>query len=193
MMSRPPKQCQPSASRRQKASLTWARVWVQDCYANACLPQCWKKPFSAQLSPVQVSPDSHISMGTLLDSACLGRKRLNFISQPVVDALWASLRSFPPKQAMVAVVLTDIVSSQQHQQLLRSTSERGRRSEMSAMASCIWKCFDPTMHAVPCCPTSLSPHEVPRPICSDLAPSVSSLDGRALRLLNRHSLPVNLR
>lgn len=89
------------------------------------LAPCWKKPFSAQLSPVQVSPDSHTSIGTLLDSDCFGRKRLNFISQPVVDALWASLRSLPPKQAMVAVVLTDIARSREYQQLVRLT--RGLR------------------------------------------------------------------
>ena len=40
----------------------------------------------------------------------MGRKRLNFISQPTVDDSWASFRSLPPKQAMVAVVLTDMMA-----------------------------------------------------------------------------------
>ena len=38
-----------------------------------------------------------------------GRKRFRAISQPVVDASWVSLRSLPPKEAIVAVVLSDMV------------------------------------------------------------------------------------
>ena len=34
---------------------------------------------------------------------------MNAISQFVVEALWVSFRSFPPKEAMVAFVWTDIV------------------------------------------------------------------------------------
>jgi len=34
---------------------------------------------------------------------------LKLISQLVVEALWASLSSFPPKLAMVAFVVTDMV------------------------------------------------------------------------------------
>ena len=38
-----------------------------------------------------------------------GMYRLKFISHLVVDALWASLKSLPPKLAIVALVVTDIV------------------------------------------------------------------------------------
>lgn len=35
---------------------------------------------------------------------------MKFISQPVVVALWASFNSFPPKEAMVALVVTGMVT-----------------------------------------------------------------------------------
>lgn len=79
------------------------------------LAACWKKPFSEQLSPVHVRPDSQMSRGTFDLSDEGGRYRLNFISHPVVEASWASLRSFPPKEAMVAVVLTDISGTREGQ------------------------------------------------------------------------------
>lgn len=51
--------------------------------------------------------------GTFWDAellrACGGRKRLKPISQLVVVAAWLSLRSLPPKEAIVAFVVTDIV------------------------------------------------------------------------------------
>lgn len=48
-------------------------------------------------------------MGTLLLVAWGGRKRFKAISQPVEEALWVSLRSLPPNEAIVAVVLKGIV------------------------------------------------------------------------------------
>ena len=39
---------------------------------------------------------------------CGGRYKLKAISQLVVEALWASLRSLPPKEAIVALVVTGI-------------------------------------------------------------------------------------
>lgn len=78
------------------------------------LAACWKNPFSAPLSPVHVKPARYISNGTLLRvlmSVCGGRKRLKAISQLVVEALWVHLRSLPPKDAMVAFVVTVIVQS----------------------------------------------------------------------------------
>ena len=38
-----------------------------------------------------------------------GRKRFKAISQPVVEESWVSFRSLPPKEAIVAVVLKDMV------------------------------------------------------------------------------------
>ena len=46
-------------------------------------------------------------------NACGGRKRLSFISQFVVEALWVSLRSLPPKEAMVALVWRDMMSTKE--------------------------------------------------------------------------------
>lgn len=53
------------------------------------LAPCWKKPFSEQLSGVQVKPESQMKSGTLLCefTAWGGRYRLKAISQPVVLAL----------------------------------------------------------------------------------------------------------
>lgn len=48
--------------------------------------------------------------GTFDDWACGGRKRLKFISHLVEVAAWLSLRSLPPKEAIVALVVTDILS-----------------------------------------------------------------------------------
>lgn len=47
--------------------------------------------------------------GTFCVWACGGKKRLNFISHFVVVAAWLSFRSLPPKEAMVAFVVTDIL------------------------------------------------------------------------------------
>jgi hypothetical protein len=44
------------------------------------------------------------------ENAWGGRYRFSAISQPVVDALCVSFRSFPPKEAIVAVVLNDILN-----------------------------------------------------------------------------------
>ena len=41
----------------------------------------------------------------LADADCGGRYKFNAISQLVVEALWVSLRSFPPNDAIEAVVL----------------------------------------------------------------------------------------
>ena len=75
------------------------------------LAACWKKPFSAQLSPVHVKPAKYIKRGKLegrWDWVWAGMKRLKFISHFVVEALCASLRSLPPKQAMELLVCKDI-------------------------------------------------------------------------------------
>ena len=50
-----------------------------------------------------------MSSGTLFFEACGGRYKLKAILQPVVLALWASLSSLPPNEAIVAVVSTDMV------------------------------------------------------------------------------------
>lgn len=75
------------------------------------LAPCWKNPFSEQLSGVHVRPDKYISSGTLqigFKVAWGGRYKLKAISQPTVEALWDSFNSFPLKQAIVALVVTDI-------------------------------------------------------------------------------------
>lgn len=73
------------------------------------LAACWKKPFSAQLSPVHVKPAKYIKRGKLESSWVWdGMKRLKFISHFVVEALCANLRSLPPKQAMELLVCKDI-------------------------------------------------------------------------------------
>ena len=43
--------------------------------------------------------------------ACGGKKRLKAISHLVLEALWASLRSLPPKDAMVALVWRDMMKN----------------------------------------------------------------------------------
>ena len=57
-----------------------------------------------------------MSSGTLcrgLVVSCGGRKRLKAISQLVEEALWAHFRSLPPKEAMVALVVTAMIPSAQ--------------------------------------------------------------------------------
>jgi len=41
-------------------------------------------------------------------TACGGKYRLKFISVPVTLDWWDNLRSLPPKEAMVAFVVTDM-------------------------------------------------------------------------------------
>lgn len=76
------------------------------------LAACWKKPFSAQLSPVHVKPAKYIKRGKLEDErqdwVLAGMKRLKFISHFVVEASCANLRSLPPKEAMELLVCRDI-------------------------------------------------------------------------------------
>lgn len=76
------------------------------------LAACWKKPFSAQLSPVHVKPAKYIKRGKLEDGRWdwiwAGMKRLKFISHFVVEELCANLRSLPPKEAMEPLVCRDI-------------------------------------------------------------------------------------
>ena len=77
-----------------------------------CAAMCWKKPFSEQLSPVHVRPDKKIRTGTLCNGLRVlagGRYTLRAISHDVVDALWVSLSSFPPKDAIVALVVKAIL------------------------------------------------------------------------------------
>lgn len=53
-----------------------------------------------------------MSRGTLcrgFSVACGGRYKLKPISQLVVEALWVNLSSFPPKLAIVAFVVTDMI------------------------------------------------------------------------------------
>lgn len=77
------------------------------------LAPCWKKPFSVQLSGVQVRPESQISTGALCSAlvvTCGGRNKLKFISVPVTFDWCESFKSLPPKLAMVALVVTDMLS-----------------------------------------------------------------------------------
>lgn len=76
------------------------------------LAPCWKKPFSEQLSAVHVKPESHINTGALCNAfvvTCGGRYRLKFISVPVTFDWCASFSSLPPKEAIVAFVVIDMI------------------------------------------------------------------------------------
>lgn len=69
---------------------------------------------------MQVKPDRKNRTGALYpesETDCGGRYKLNAISHFVDVALWESFSSFPPKEEIVALVVTAMLSRDQSYQL----------------------------------------------------------------------------